>query len=257
MDISRLLKKHSATILCLIASAGVITTAVLAVKETPKAIELLKKAEEEKQEELTTIEKIRTTAPAYIPALVSGAMTIACLFCANTLNRKQQVSLASAYGLVSSQYKRYSDKVRELCGEETHKTILESIAIEKSEEVHITAPSILGGTSLEIEGIEEPKLLFYDPLSERYFESTYSRVLQAEYHINRNYALRDCVTLNDYYLFLGIDKVDVGDDVGWSQYESEIIWIDFDHISSSLDDGTPYVMICVAFGPEPFYSECA
>lgn len=251
----RFFRKHSSALLCLLASGGVVTTAVLAARNAPKANELLKKAAEEKEEKLTTLEKIRIAAPAYIPAIVSGATTIICLFSANVLDRKYQASLAGAYGLISSQYKRYSQKVRELCGEEVHKTVMDSIAVEKAEEVTISAPSFFGSHSLEVNDVKEEKLLFYDPFSERYFESTLSRVIQAEYHLNRNLTLGSDVTLNDFYLFLGLDKIESGDDLGWSWYEDDIPWIDFEHTTSQLDDGTPYVMISIIFGPMALYEQ--
>lgn len=50
-------------------------------------------------------------------------------------------------------------------------------------------------------------VLFYDGYSQRYFESKISQVLQAEYHLNRNFAIGADVTLNDFYLFLGIDRI--------------------------------------------------
>lgn len=49
-------KKNSSTILTYIGAIGVAATAVMAVKETPKAIAMLDKAKEEKGEELTKLE---------------------------------------------------------------------------------------------------------------------------------------------------------------------------------------------------------
>ena len=253
--LSHFFKRHTPAILCVIASGGVIATAVLTAQNTTKANVLIQEAKEKKGEELTTVEKLQTVAPAYIPAIISGAATIACLFSALLLNRKQQVSLASAYGIVNSQYKRYSQKVRELFGNEAHESVMEAIAVEKSKEPDISAPSLMENGSLAVEGVKEEKLLFFDAFSERYFESTLSHVLQAEYHLNRNLSLGGDVTLNDFYLFLGIDKIDCGDDLGWSWYEYELPWIDFEHVTSQTDDGRRYVMICTMFGPEHLYSE--
>ena len=48
------LKRNGSTILTIGGAAGVIATAVVAVKETPKALYLLEQVREEKGEELTT-----------------------------------------------------------------------------------------------------------------------------------------------------------------------------------------------------------
>ena len=106
-----------------------------------------------------------------------------------------------------------------------------------------------------VNDIEEEKRLFYEPFSERYFESTMGRVLTAEYMLNRDYALGADVTLNDFYLMLGLEKVDGGDDVAWSFCSDDfggIEWIDFDNVVSRLDDGQEYIMICAIFPPAPF-----
>lgn len=249
-DILRTIKKHVPTLLCMIASGGVVLTAVLAVKSTPKAMALLQKTEAEKGEALTTAEKVKTAAPCYIPAAVTGAVTMACIFGANVLNKKQQASLMSAYALLHTHYKRYTEKVRELCGDDMHKDILGAIAIEKADNGHPVVEAICGRLE-DFNGTDEEKRLFYDAYSDRYFESTISHVLQAEYHLNRNFTLGANVTLNDFYLFLGISKIDGGDDIGWSWYDYELPWIDFENIPMKLEDGTPYHMITMVFGPEP------
>ena len=251
--ILQIIKKHSSTILCLVAAGGVITTAVLAAKETPKAIQLLSKAKEE-NDGLTKTDIVKAVAPAYIPAVITGVLTVTCIFGANVLNKKQQAAITSAYALLSSNYKRYSGKLKELYGEEAHKNILEAMAVEKAEKVPIYAECWCSEYTLGFENTNEEKLLFYDSYSERYFESTISQVLQAEYHLNRNFAIGRDVTLNDFYLFLGIDKIDGGDDIGWSTMDG-YCWIDFSNISSKLDDGTDYYIITTAFCPEDFSIE--
>ena len=246
-----ILKKHTSTVLCITAAGGIIITAVLSAKAAPKAAELLKTKEADENRELTLREKIKTAAPAYIPTVISCALTIACVFCANIMNKKQQASIASAYALLSSNFSNYKNKLQELYGEDAHDKIMEALNAEEARSIPIYAPSVCGECSLGLEHTDERKRLFYDIYSERYFESTISQVLQAQYHINRNFVLGGDVVLNDFYLFLGIDKVDGGDDIGWSclgGYE----WIDFNNTISTLEDGTKYYRIDAMFPPENF-----
>lgn len=247
-DILRFIKKHTPTVLCILSAGGVAVTAVLAVKCSTKASELISKAEQEKGEELTVSEKVKVSMPAYIPAVISGAVTVACIFGANVLNKKQQASLASAYALLNNSCKRYTDKVKETYGDEAHNAILNSIAVEKAEDVNVVAPTITGAI-YGFDGSDEKKMLFYDGYSQRYFESTISQVLQAEYHLNRNFCLGGDVTLNDFYLFLGLENVDGGDDVGWFWHSYEMGWIDFENRPMKLDDGTKFYLICSVFEP--------
>lgn len=111
-------RSHVSTLLTCIGAIGVVATSIMAVKATPKATKLLEASEKEKGEKLTKMEMVKIAGPAYIPAAVVGASTIACIFGANILTRNSQASLASAYALLDRSYKEYRNKVNALYGEE-------------------------------------------------------------------------------------------------------------------------------------------
>lgn len=228
------LKKNSATILTVAAAAGVITTSILSAKAAIKASRVLAHKEEEKGEKLTLEETMSAVWTIYIPPVVAGVSTIACVFGANILNQRQQASLASAYALIDSSYKEYKAKLKELYGEEAHNNIVDAIAAEKCDEVHISAGGLTSAYTQEIESDAEPRL-FYDEYSGRYFETTIEKVLLAEYHLNRNYILRGFARLNEFYEFLGLEPTDYGETVGWDIC-GEIYWIDFNHRKAFIGD---------------------
>ena len=228
------LKKNSATILTVAAAAGVITTSVLSAKAAIKASRVLAHKEEEKGEKLTFEETISAVWTIYIPPVVAGISTIACVFGANILNKRQQASLASAYALIDNSYKEYKAKLKELYGEEAHNNIVDSIAAEKCDEANISARGLTSAYTQEIESDAEPRL-FYDEYSGRYFETTIEKVLLAEYHLNRNYILRGFARLNEFYEFLGLEPTDYGETVGWDIC-GEIYWIDFNHRKAFIGD---------------------
>ena len=107
MDVQTFIKRNAPTILTCLGAVGVIVTAVMAVKGTPKALTLLENAKEEKEEELTKLEKIKIAGPVYIPAIITGAATIACIFGSNSISKNQQATLMSAYALLDNSYKEY------------------------------------------------------------------------------------------------------------------------------------------------------
>lgn len=228
------LKKNSATILTVAAAAGVITTSILSAKAAIKASRVLAHKEEEKGEKLTLEETMSAVWAIYIPPVVAGVSTIACVFGANILNQRQQASLASAYALIDSSYKEYKAKLKELYGEEAHNNIVDAIAAEKCDEVHISAEGLTSAYTQEIESDAEPRL-FYDEYSGRYFETTIEKVLLAEYHLNRNYILRGFARLNEFYEFLGLEPTDYGETIGWDIC-GEIYWIDFNHRKAFIGD---------------------
>ena len=241
------LKRNSPTILTVIAAVGVVGTTVAAIKATPKAMKLLEKASDEKNDELTKLEVVKIAAPVYIPTVAIGVSTIACMFGANALNRKQQAALVSAYALVSNSYKEYKDKLKELYGEEAHQNIVDSIVKEKAKDVKITSESLCCASSLDVNEDESAIRLFYDEFSQRYFESTLAKVIGAEYHLNRNFNLRGYCDVNEWYDFLGLTCTGSEDYIGWSAYkfyeDGMEPWIEFNHREVQLDDGLTCVVI--------------
>ena len=236
------LKKASPTILSILGVVGVVTTAVLAVKATPKALEHIEDAKEAKSrengEDLTRMETIAACWRCYIPATATGIATVGCILGANVLNRRQQASLASAYALLNRTYQDYRKSVKNVFGEEGHKRVLQDMAVERVPEEHtIYTQGTFSSTTLDF-CVPEEEHLFYDIYSNRQFASTIGKVLQAEYHLNRMFALNGSVSLNDLYNYLELEPVKDGDDIGWWVDDNdEIYWVDFDHSVTFIDDG--------------------
>lgn len=233
------LDRNASTILTCVGGAGVVVTSVLAVKATPKAMSLLEQAKAEKGDKLTKMEVVKVAGPAYIPSVVVGASTIACIFGANILNKRKQAALTSAYALLNSSYKEYKDKVNEIYGEDANDRIIAEIAKDKYDEDAITH--------------DDNKQLFYDEFSGRYFESTMEEVIKAEYDLNRDLSNDTYVCLNEFYDHLGIDPIDGGDELGWCT--SELFercwssWVDFHHKKTLIDDDLECYIITIAQEP--------
>lgn len=236
------LKRNASTILTCIGGVGVIATSVMAVKATPKALKQIEYAQEIKQDELTKLEVIRVAGPAYIPAVLVGASTIACIFGANILNKRQQAALMSAYALLDNSYKDYKKKVQELYGEDAHKRVTAEVAKDKYKEEDDNPD-------------EDGKELFYDLFSERYFRASMNDVIKAEYHMNRKIHMDGSVHLNEFYEALDIEPVPYGEYLGWSSGTLMDItwndWLDFHHEKTEFEDGLECYMISMSL--EPMY----
>lgn len=242
-------KRNASTILTVTGGVGVVATTVMAVKATPKALELINEAKKEKGEELTTIEKVQVAGVKYIPTVLTGAATIACIFGANALNKRQQAALMSAYALIDNSYKEYKAKLKELYGEETHQEIVNAIMIEKADDIYIHSETLCTNCDLSLEENDGEPKLFYDEHSNRYIEATIEQVMNAEYHLNRNYILRGYAYLNELYEFLGVEETDYGSVLGWAPNDDGMYWIDFNHRKVMLDDGLEVYIIEMPFEP--------
>lgn len=237
------LKHHSSTILTVIGSAGVVLTAVMTAKATVKAVEIINEKECEKKDELTKKEIFQATATTYLPVVLVGASTIVCVFGANALNKQQQAALISAYSLVDRSFKEYKEKLKELYGEEAHQKIINSIVVEKAEKMHVHGAYLFCECSLvDPEDDDSPTKIFYDMYSDRFFETTMSQVLHAEYHLNRTFNLRGYITLSEFYEFLGLESTQAHDVLGW-EVNDDTYWVEFNHRKVPSDDGLEYYII--------------
>ena len=241
----RFLRKNGSTILTCIGGVGVVATTVMAVKATPKAIQLIKAAEEKKGEKLTRIETIQATAMTYAPSALVGIATIGSIFGANALNKRSQAALMGAYALVDQTFRDYKTHVEEEYGEEANAHIREKIVKDR----YVEQKTELGG---------EMKL-FYDFYSGRYFNSTMEKVLAAEFALNREIVLGECASLNDFYQELGLPLTYIVDEVGWSRghmcdmYCQE--WVDFNHQDVIQDDGLECCIITFMQDPAVDFSD--
>lgn len=236
------LKKHSSTILTVVGAVGVVGTSVLAVKATPKALILLENAKKEKGEDLTPLEVVEVAWKPYIPAVITGVSTIACIFGANILNSKNQASLMSAYALLDQSYKEYRNKVIELYEKDADIKVREEIAKSKFDE------------DMEV---DENKLVFFDYQSMQFFESTMEHVMQAECAFLELLHDRGFACMNEYYELLGIPGIPEGTQLGWfdteniGPYDEEEL--EFNYQEATREDGTKFWIIDTNISPTTDY----
>lgn len=238
-------KENASSILTGVGVVGVVATAVTAAKATPKAMALIQNAENQKNEELSTLDKIIIAGPAYIPSILIGASTIACIFGANHLNKQKQEALTAAYMMLDNSYKKYRNKVKEIYGEDDERKIRNEIARD--------------GFEIEYVDPDSEKKLFYEPISERYFESTVEEIQRAEYELNHQLILKDYANINDFYKLLGLAPTKIGDKIGWSTYAGYVCygynWIDFLHDVVELDGGLECITINYPYEPTLDYMD--
>jgi len=103
--ILRGIERESPTILTTLGITGIATTAIMAVRATPKALSLLEdeRAEryrdESRREPVSKIDIVKITWKCYIPATLVGIGTIACFIGAHSINLRRNAALAGLYTL--------------------------------------------------------------------------------------------------------------------------------------------------------------
>lgn len=226
--------KHSPEILTGIGIAGMITTTVLAVKATPKAIRLIEEAKEEKGEDLTKAETIKTCWKAYIPAAATCVASTACLIGSSSVSIRRNAMLATAYKLSETAFSEYKEKVVETIGDEKEKIVREKVSEERIKKNPITKNEVImtdyGDTQ------------FYETLSGRYFKSDIEEIKKVVNYLNKD-MLQDMfgtISLNEFYDELELERIDLGDELGW-RVDTGLIEIDF--TSKIADNGKPCIVL--------------
>lgn len=245
-----MLTKNSPSILTGLGVAGLIATTVMAVKATPKALQILddahiRNANEtlvgDPVRELTPQEMVLLTWRCYLPAATMGLITIGCIISANRVNLKRNAALVGLYSLSETALKEYQAKVVETIGKPKERQIKDEIAKDK-----IVSNPI---SQNEIFVTGKGNTLCYDSLSGRYFRSDLENIRQVCNKLSRDLMSENYITLNEVYDGLGLKSNNMGEIIGW-HIDDGLIEPSFS--AQIAEDGNPCLVL--DFVTEPRYN---
>lgn len=210
-----MMKKHSPEILTGLGIAGMIATTLMAVRATTKANWDLEDAEYDKGRELTKIETIKIGGKRYIPAILTGTVSIACLIGATSVSIRRSAALATAYTVTETALREYKDKTAEIVGERKEKEIREAVIQDKLDRTPV--PDTNG---VVITGHGDT--LCYDVFGGRYFKSSMEFLKHAVNDLNERLLQEGYVSLNDFFERADLDPQKMGDDLGWDTRNGQV-----------------------------------
>ena len=256
--------KHSPEILTGVGIAGMITTTVLAVKATPKALRLI---DDKKMEvfdnldpkdvpgnnadytdvSLTPIEVVKIAWKPYIPSVVTGVAAITCLIGASSVNAKRNAALATAYELSKTALIEYKEKVIETVGEKKEEVIREKVAQKKVDEKPVTNSEVIVAGSGEV--------LFLEPASMRYFKSDLETIRGIINDLNERMitGMEGYISLTDFYNEIGLSHTSTSDYMGWNLYRDGQIKVNFP--AAKTEKGEPCLVLDYHIEPRYDYSK--
>ena len=253
MNLGAAFKKFGPTILTAIGITGIGVTSWLTYKGTKKAVKMI-------DDSTTKKEEFKATWKCYIPAAISGTVTVACIVAGKTMDGKQIAMLAGTAGASGKLLAEYKEKIRERFGDEGLDDIRRDIAKDHEDGIPVASiPCIntgyFGFDKLSDEMDDETKCntLFYDEFNDKWFYSTTNNVRAALYYLNRNHSMTLYSTVSDFYEFLGVD---IDAENGMREWGNEYLesteqtWIDASLIKSMKKDGTPYYIIDYWYVPD-------
>ena len=224
-----ILAKNSPAILTGVAVVGVITTAVMVGRVTPEAKHRIEAFEDDLWEhervrkdnakhndeeyipgtvKASARDKIALTWRLYAPAVGSGVLTITAIIMANRIQSKRLAVAVGAYSLAEAALQEYQEATVREAGEETLKKIRTDIAQRKIDD---TVPDI-DGVATTGGGSE----LCYDNWSGRYFKTSIEDIHSAVNKFNHRLMNDVWLSLNELYSELGLERIYLGDDLGWT-----------------------------------------
>lgn len=270
--------KHGATALTVLAALGVVATAYLTNKARPDADERVQRAREdkaikeaeEKREnpdfnhvELTTVEKIKAAAPAYVKVFVVAGLTIIFIVGSRVISIRQMGDLAAAYNIIQTveektvKYgEKYEEKVKEIIGDEKNAEVKKAV---REEMFDTTASTIDKDDMAGIENVilgayhtGEGTQLIYDELIGRWFYSDTSMILEQAANLNLStVGSYNKVSLNDFYDAISAPEIAVGDMLYWCVEDrySKVMPV-FSSPRRLLNDKYAYVVMTFEREPE-------
>lgn len=237
------LNRNSPTILTGLSVAGLITTTVMAIRATPKALEILDQESVMREDHygkvipLTKMDILKLTWKCYLPTGLMGLATIGCMIGATSINEKRNAALSGLYALTETTLKEYQAKVVETIGENKERKIKEDVAGDRIKNNPVNKNQVII--------TEKGNTLCYDSISGRYFKSDIEKLRKIENEINKNLISDMWISLNEVYDKIGLNQVSIGNDIGWNVDSL----LDF-HFSSKLtEEGEPCIVLDYSVEP--------
>ena len=260
-DAKVMVSKRSPEILTGLGIAGMITTTVLAVQATPKALRLIENEKlnrlrkhinddvsendsDYKNLVLKPIDVVKVAWKPYIPAAITGIASISCIIGASSVHAKRNAAIAAAYNLSQTALTEYKEKVVETIGEKKEQAIKDKIAKDKIKKDPVSKSEVI------VTG--KGNTLCYDAFNSRYFYSDIDQIKRAINELNRIMLNQMYVSLNDFYDELNLKHSGNGDELGWKLDDG---FIEVDFSSQLSDDGRPCLVIEYMVAPRYDYSK--
>lgn len=235
-NLGGVLSRNSPAILTGLGCAGVLGTALLTGRASIKAYQILDDEIYRRckgaKEPITNPEAFQMTWKVFIPPVLMGATSIACIIGANSINSSRNAALAALYSLSETAFREYKDKVVEEIGHNKESKVRNDIVKDRI----INSP--VGDKTIIITG--NGNVLCYDVLSDRYFRSSAEKIRQQVLDLNYELMTDMWMDLNDLYYALGLPNNKLGSQMGFDIDKGRI---EVDYSSHLTPDGEPCLAI--------------
>lgn len=217
-DILGFTKKNSPAILTGLAVVGSITTAVSAYKAGIRAADVI----EEHQKQMKYVRKgdkeaknavmkdtAKSLVPILAPPIIIGVTTTACILGSNYISSKRVAVLSVAYAAAERSVKDWQHKTEELLGEKKTRQIKDAIIQDKVKEHKSSEPE-------KVPIIGSGRTRCFDTFSGREWWGDPEKIKQAIVKLSADCQSDMYVSMNDFYIEIGLKPTPMGSDFGWN-----------------------------------------
>lgn len=232
--VERSIARNAPSLLTAIGVSGVLSTSYLTGRATFQAAKVLESEEyfngvaDTRKERL--IEQTKLVWRLYIPAAVSGAVTITCIIGANRIGSKRAAAAYSLLTVSEAAFLEYKDKVVDTIGEKKEQAIRDEIAQDR---INANPPS------KEVMVISSGDVLCYEMHTGRYFQCNMETLRKAQNKINQQILSQMEASLDDFYYEVGLPCTTSSHMYGWDS--GRMFELEFTTVLSPDDKA------CIAF----------
>lgn len=258
--IGKIIEKHGPSILTGMAAVGVVLTGYLTHKAAEKthgaqALTMAKDFADEVKNSDGNIDQIDTDTiineeldgwfkkywKNYIPPVIAGVGTIACIIGANYWHLSKESALAAAVAFYKASESDLKEVIKEKFGEDAIEDVKKEVAKKRIDD-----------DRPPWEPKDSTKMTIYEPYTKQWFRASQQEILWAELTANKMLQQTWKVRLNDILaLYDGCKQTKLGNVIGWSLDDemfmdavsyspSRAAWITFVPIKVEKPDGNAY-----------------
>ena len=154
----------------------------------------------------------------YIPAAVSGVITLGCIVGSQYVSRRQMAGLMASVAALTANRDRIEEAIREKYGDEALAEIRRKLIPEKSQGAE--SGDICKKEYIQVAAEETGRgdLLCFEGYFGRWFRSSEEDVRRALEEISDDFKNGMYISYNDIYDALGIERSDIGYEFGWCNH---------------------------------------
>lgn len=232
--------KESPNILTAFSITGVVSTSILTGRGAIVAHLMLEEEAYKRKcevKDIETVDIIKIVWPVFLPAIISGGLTISSILGANHVHAKRNAALAGLYSFATEALREYQEKVVETIGEKKEEKIRDAIAQDTLNKNPLSERGII---------VANGDALFYDKLSGRYFKSTVEKIRKAQNDFNFDLLTEMFKSVNEWYDMIGLPDVDMGAQQGW---EVDSGCLDISFSTMLADNQEPCIVLNYTVNP--------